>query len=594
MKNLKKDITKNLWMVLLDAVAVNAAYYLAILIRFMINGRLRAIADERYLPAFLKFAPFYTFIAIAIFVFFRLYGSLWRYAGIHDMNRIIIANVCTSIVQVVGSCIFVERMPITYYAIGGFIQLFLITIIRFSYRILIMEKRRLTKRSGINVMIVGVGETSRIVRRQIENDETNTAKPVCFFSHRERDQGKRIDGIPVVTDIARFKNYINEFNIARVILADSVMPVDIRKEIKSICKENGTEILDYSGYLRVDNGGIPFQRLMEYTSGEVTVLSDGKTQTFENGESALATLVGKHDVKEISVRDNRLFIELFNYKVQPLNLFYITNRPEVALIAEKYGVDRIWIDLETLGKEKRQPNMNTVKSCHTIQDVRTIKPLLTRSELMVRVNSWYEGSEQEINEVIDAGADIIMLPYWKTVREVDNFINAVDKRCKTMLLLETREAVECVDEVLKRDFDEIHIGLNDLCISYGLTFMFELLSNGTVEMLCKKFKSAGIPYGFGGIARLGDGLLPAEKIIMEHYRLGSTRAILSRTFCDSNKIESIEEIDSVFRENMESLREYELSMADVTQEEYIRNKVEVGRAVDEIVEKINRVRNNEL
>ncbi len=113
-------------------------------------------------------------------------------------------------------------------------------------------------------------------------------------------------------------------------------------------------------------------------------------------------------------------------------------------------------------------------------------------------------------------------------------------------------------------------------------------------MLCKKFKSAGIPYGFGGIARLGDGLLPAEKIIMEHYRLGSTRAILSRTFCDSNKIESIEEIDSVFRENMESLREYELSMADVTQEEYIRNKVEVGRAVDEIVEKINRVRNNEL
>ena len=49
-----------------------------------------------------------------------------------------------------------------------------------------------------------------------------------------------------------------------------------------------------------------------------------------------------------------------------LKLMYITNRPDVALIAEKYGVDRIWIDLETLGKEERQKGMNTVKSNHTV------------------------------------------------------------------------------------------------------------------------------------------------------------------------------------------------------------------------------------
>jgi len=169
----------------------------------------------------------------------------------------------------------------------------------------------------------------------------------------------------------------------------------------------------------------------------------------------------------------------------------------------------------------------------------------------------------------------------------------VNGRCKTTLLLETKEAVECVDEVLKRRFDEIHIGLNDLSLSYGLTFMFELLSNGTVEMLCKKFKKAGIPYGFGGIARLGDGLLPAEKIIMEHYRLGSTRVILSRTFCDQARIQSIEEIDCVFRENMENLRDYEQSMADVTQEEFVRNKAEISRAVEDIVTQITRARSNE-
>ena len=113
-------------------------------------------------------------------------------------------------------------------------------------------------------------------------------------------------------------------------------------------------------------------------------------------------------------------------------------------------------------------------------------------------------------------------------------------------------------------------------------------------MLCKKFKAAGVPYGFGGIARLGDGVLPAEKIIMEHYRLGSTRAILSRSFCDCSKIESIEEIESVFRENMEKLREYEIAMADTTQEEFIRNKVELVKAVNEIAERVFKARSTGL
>ena len=90
-----------------------------------------------------------------------------------------------------------------------------------------------------------------------------------------------------------------------------------------------------------------------------------------------------------------------------LKLMYITNDPEVALIAEKYGVDRIWIDLETLGKEERQKDMDTVKSEHTIEDIEKIKPLLSTSEMLVRVNPWNERSVEEINDVVNAGADII-------------------------------------------------------------------------------------------------------------------------------------------------------------------------------------------
>lgn len=278
----------------------------------------------------------------------------------------------------------------------------------------------------------------------------------------------------------------------------------------------------------------------------------------------------------------------------PLKLMYITNDLEVALICQKYGVDRVWIDLETLGKEDRQKCIDSVKSHHTIDDIAKIAPHLSASEMLVRVNHWYDGSVDEIEGSIAAGADIIMLPYWKTVEEVNKFVETVKGRCKTTLLLETKEAVDCVDEVLQLGgFDEIHIGLNDLHLSYDMTFMFELLANGMVEILCKKFREAGIPYGFGGIAKLGDGLLPAKKIIMEHYRIGSTRAILSRTFCDNAKVDTIEEIDRVFRENMQSLRTYEMAVACMDQDCFDRNKMEVSQDVNRIVERIKRARSNE-
>lgn len=269
-------------------------------------------------------------------------------------------------------------------------------------------------------------------------------------------------------------------------------------------------------------------------------------------------------------------------------LMYITNNPQIALIAEQNGVDRIWIDLETIGKEERQKGLNSVKSNHSISDIAKIKPLLSISEILVRVNPWNENSENEINSVIAAGADIIMLPMWKSVSEVECFLSVVNNRAKTTLLLETKEAVECVEEVLKLDFDEIHIGLNDLHLAYGMTFMFELLVNGTVEILCNKFKAKGIPYGFGGIAKIGEGLLPAEKIIFEHYRLGSTRAILSRTFCDTGQIQDIEEIRNIFELNMKNLRKFEKYAEHQNEMTLLKNQAEVLVGVEAIVEKIKR------
>ncbi len=273
--------------------------------------------------------------------------------------------------------------------------------------------------------------------------------------------------------------------------------------------------------------------------------------------------------------------------VMSLTLMYITNNPTIALIAEKNGVERIWIDLETLGKEERQKNLHSVKSHHTLQDVEAIAKVLKKSECMVRINPWHKMSYLEIEDVLSAGAKRIMLPMWKTVEEVDAFLNAVDNRAKTTLLLETKEAVKCIDQVLENELiDEIHIGLNDLHLSYGLTFMFELLSNGIVETLCKKFKIKKILYGFGGIAKIGEGMIPAEKIIMEHYRLGSTRAILSRSFCNTDEIKEIEKVQEIFETNIQKLRNFELLLPNIPFKEFLENKLYLVQCVDEIVKGI--------
>ncbi len=151
----------------------------------------------------------------------------------------------------------------------------------------------------------------------------------------------------------------------------------------------------------------------------------------------------------------------------PLKLMYITNNKNVAYIADRNGVDRVWVDLETLGKEERQKGLNTVKSHHRITDISVIKPVLKDAELLVRINPINKNTEKEIEEVIQRGADNIMLPMFKTKAEVEKFLNYINGRTKNILLLETRESVENLEEILSvKGIDEVHIGLNDLHLAY--------------------------------------------------------------------------------------------------------------------------------
>ena len=273
-----------------------------------------------------------------------------------------------------------------------------------------------------------------------------------------------------------------------------------------------------------------------------------------------------------------------------LKLMYITDNPDIAVIAQNAGVDRIFVDMEYIGKSERQRMMDTVQNHHTVEDIINIRKVIDKSELIVRVNPIHDGSKEEIDAVVDAGADIIMLPMWHNAEQAQEFIKLVGGRAKTMLLLENLDAVNDLDRVLRLDgIDEIHIGLNDLHISVGCTFLFQLLADSIVKNITEKIKKSGITYGFGGFGRIGEGILPADYIVSEHYRLGSSIAILSRSFCDLRKYSDLDEIKELFDSGLARLREYEHFLENCDSDYFEQVHLKLCDCVDKIVEEMKNV-----
>lgn len=274
-----------------------------------------------------------------------------------------------------------------------------------------------------------------------------------------------------------------------------------------------------------------------------------------------------------------------------LKLMYITNSPEIARIAEAAGVDWIFVDMEFIGKDVRQKGLDTVQNHHTIEDIARIKKSVHQAKVLVRVNPIhdtmvdYPSSKDEIDAAIAAGADIVMLPYFKRVEEVSKFLKYVDGRAKTCLLVETPESALLLDKILELGgINMVHIGLNDLHLALGMKFMFELLADGTIDELSAKIKKRGIPFGFGGIAKLEGGALPGAEVLKEHYRLGSSMVIIGRSFCNTDKITDLDEIRDTFNKGIAEIRQLEKE-AEKAVTYFSNNRKKVLQSVHEIVGK---------
>jgi hypothetical protein len=241
-----------------------------------------------------------------------------------------------------------------------------------------------------------------------------------------------------------------------------------------------------------------------------------------------------------------------------LELIQITNDPAFAHRCDALGGFRLFVDLERLGKAERQAGRNTFISVHQLDDVARIKDALVHSPLMVRVNPLNSASRDEVQAVLALGADMLMLPMFTRAAELREFCALVGGRVPVIPLLETGAALECLDEwIATPGLGEVYVGLNDLHLSLGHRFMFEALALGMVDRVAAAAARNGLRFGFGGIARLDEGLLPGRDVLAEHLRLRSGSVILSRTFHRS-------EDGGSFEDEVMKLREAERELAQRT------------------------------
>jgi 2-keto-3-deoxy-L-rhamnonate aldolase RhmA len=138
-------------------------------------------------------------------------------------------------------------------------------------------------------------------------------------------------------------------------------------------------------------------------------------------------------------------------------------------------------------------------------------------------------SVQEIQQVLDKGADLILLPMIKSPTEVKKFLSILDGRAQSGILIETVEAVSCAEQIANLTVDVIYVGLFDLSLSRNDSNIFKPLVDGTVEKLRNVFKHES--FGVGGLTTVDSGYpVPCLQLMSHLTRLKCDFTFLRNSF----------------------------------------------------------------
>ena len=321
-KNLHRRMERwefvSLGLLLYDALAVNAAYFLALWLRY--DMRYSAIPPE-YLAAFLRFAPVYTAVCLAVFFLLRLYNSLWRFASFNELARSLGATAITCVFHWVGMNAFVCRMPVAYYVIGALGQFLMVTAIRFAYRFirLLSASRRKNARAVHNAMIIGAGAAGQAVLRELKTSEAADAVPRCIIDDDPNKWGRTIDGVPVVGGREVIAETAERYGVDQILIAIPTLSMQERGRLLTLCSETGCQLKTLPALYQLANGEVSLNKLrpvavedllgrppISVEMGEIFAQIQGKTILVTGGGSIgseLCRQIAAHDPKRLMIFD---------------------------------------------------------------------------------------------------------------------------------------------------------------------------------------------------------------------------------------------------------------------------------------------------
>ncbi len=252
-------------LIIYDVISVILASYVALLMRY--NFDLSQI-PEHFLNPVSRFLPINIIITLLVLYLFRMYSSLWAFAGETELQNLVMASVVSSIAQAVGIQFFKvpgeQAVPSSYYFLYVFLLISFIFGSRFSYRFFrSLKHRQQNKNNSISVMVIGAGEAANLIIKEIVNSNFSTMVIRCIIDDDKGKWGRFIQGIKVAGGRERIVECADIYDIDEIIIA---MPSISRVEMSAIldiCKETSCKLRSLPGMYQLVNGEVSVSKLRD-------------------------------------------------------------------------------------------------------------------------------------------------------------------------------------------------------------------------------------------------------------------------------------------------------------------------------------------
>lgn len=269
-----------------DALAVMASYLLALLLRF---DFIFSNIESGYLKGYLWSMPYWVIATVVVFYIFRLYHSIWRFAGVTELWNSLSAYIILIPVYAAGILFMQLHMPRSYYFMGYLISMCATTGVRFSYRMLrMLGNRGRENKAEDRVMIIGAGAAGQTLIRELVNSQYLNTKVCCIIDDNPNKKGRMLEGVPIVGNRYDIVDMVEEYDINHIIYAIPATTGENRRAILNLCKNVNCKMQTLPGVYQLVNGEVSVSKLRNV---EITDLL-GREQVKVNNQEIFHAISG--------------------------------------------------------------------------------------------------------------------------------------------------------------------------------------------------------------------------------------------------------------------------------------------------------------